>query len=115
MFCSTDYLRDSSPELALSGRNDMTTLLRIDASLRLDGSVSRALADSAEAAWKSEHPNGVVVRRDLGLHPIPAGVWPALITEKFGAEVPAGADFTDATEAKAIAADVIGEFKAADA
>ncbi|GAB3820990.1 FMN-dependent NADH-azoreductase [Kribbella italica] len=93
----------------------MTTLLRIDASLRLDGSVSRALADSAEAAWKSEHPNGVVVRRDLGLHPIPAGVWPALITAKFGAEAPAGADFADPAEAKALATDVIAEFKAADA
>lgn len=93
----------------------MTTLLRIDASLRLDGSVSRALADSAEAAWKSEHPNGVVVRRDLGLHPIPAGVWPALITAKFGQEVPAGADFAEPAEAQALAADVIAEFKAADA
>src|SRR5690349_5409144 len=114
MFCSTDYLRDSSPEFVLSGRNDMTTLLRIDASLRLDGSVSRALADSAEAAWKSEHPNGVVVRRDLGLHPIPAGVWPALITDKFGWEVPSGADFVDPAEAQALTADVIAEFKAAD-
>ena len=93
----------------------MTTLLRIDASLRLDGSVSRALADSAEAAWKSEHPNGVVVRRDLGLHPIPAGVWPALITDKFGWEAPSGADFVDPAEAQAVAADVIAEFKAADA
>jgi FMN-dependent NADH-azoreductase len=93
----------------------MTTLLRIDASLRLDGSVSRALADSAEAAWKSEHPDGVVVRRDLGLHPIPAGVWPALVTDRFGWQPPAGADFVDPSEAKSIAADAIAEFKSADA
>ncbi|WP_432950130.1 FMN-dependent NADH-azoreductase [Kribbella sp. CA-253562] len=93
----------------------MTTLLRIDASLRLDGSVSRALADSAEAAWKSEHPDGVVVRRDLGLHPIPAGVWPALVTDRFGWQAPTDADFVDPSEAKSIAADAIAEFKAADA
>ncbi|MDX6262016.1 MAG: FMN-dependent NADH-azoreductase, partial [Kribbellaceae bacterium] len=47
----------------------MTTLLRVDASIRVDGSVSRALADSAEAAWRAEHPDGVVVHRDLGRHP----------------------------------------------
>ena len=52
----------------------MSTLLRVDASIRLDGSVSRALADSAEAAWKAEHPDGVVVRRDLGLHPLAARI-----------------------------------------
>jgi len=88
----------------------MTTLLRVDASVRLEGSVSRALADSAEAAWKAEHPDGVVVRRDLGLQPLPATAWPALVAAKLGAE--AGPDLA---EAVALAADLAAEVKDADA
>jgi FMN-dependent NADH-azoreductase len=93
----------------------MTTLLRVDASIRVDGSVSRALADSAEAAWHAEHPDGVVVRRDLGRHPIPANVWPAVITAKMGFDAGDGADHADTTEALALTEDVIAEIKNADA
>jgi FMN-dependent NADH-azoreductase len=93
----------------------MTTLLRVDASIRVDGSVSRALADSAEAAWKAEHPDGVVVRRDLGRHPIPANVWPALISNKMGLDAGPDADRADTAQAVALAADIAAELKNADA
>ncbi len=93
----------------------MTTLLRVDASIRLDGSVSRALADSAEAAWKAEHPDGVVVRRDLGRHPIPSNVWPVVAASKMGLDVGPDADHADAAEATALAADLAAEVKNADA
>lgn len=49
----------------------MKTLLRIDASLRIEGSHSRALADFFETKWKLNHPNGVVIYRDLNHTPIP--------------------------------------------
>lgn len=88
----------------------MSTLLRVDASLRLDGSVSRALADSAEAAWKAEHPDGVVVRRDLGQHQLPVTAWPALVTAKLGGD--AGPELAGA---KALAEELAAEIKAADA
>ncbi|MGW1340840.1 FMN-dependent NADH-azoreductase [Kribbella sp. NPDC002412] len=88
----------------------MSTLLRVDASLRLDGSVSRALADSAEAAWKAEHPDGVVVRRDLGQHQLPVAAWPALVTAKLGGD--AGPELAGA---KALAEELAAEIKAADA
>ncbi|NEA32952.1 NAD(P)H-dependent oxidoreductase [Streptomyces sp. SID13031] len=93
----------------------MTTLLRVDASIRVDGSVSRALADSAEAAWQAEHPDGVVVRRDLGRHPIPSNVWPAVISAKMGLDSPSDADRADTADALALAADVVAELKNADA
>lgn len=93
----------------------MSTLLRVDASIRLDGSVSRALADSAEAAWKAEHPDGVVVRRDLGQHPLPATVWPTLAAAQVGQEPVADSDRMPLDEAKAIAADVAAELRGADA
>jgi FMN-dependent NADH-azoreductase len=92
----------------------MSTLLRVDASIRLDGSVSRALADSAEAAWLAEHPDGVVVRRDLGRHPLPATTWPILVTTELGVESILD-DGVPLQEAKAIAAELQAEFREADA
>ncbi len=53
----------------------MTTLLRVDASFRTDGSTSRAIADSATTAWLAQNPGGVVVHRDLSASPIPADAW----------------------------------------
>ncbi|MFC0625253.1 FMN-dependent NADH-azoreductase [Kribbella deserti] len=61
----------------------MTTLLRVDASFRIEGSVSRGLADSAQAAWEAEHPNTKVVRRDLGLNPLPADAWASAVSASF--------------------------------
>lgn len=51
------------------------TLLRVDASFRNAGSVSRAVADSAADAWLANHPQGTVVRRDLGAAPLPSDAW----------------------------------------
>lgn len=93
----------------------MSTLLRVDASIRVDGSVSRALADSAEAAWKAEHPDGVVVRRDLGLHPLPAGAWPTLAAVQVGQEPVVNSEHLPLAEAQALAQDLAAEVKTADA
>jgi FMN-dependent NADH-azoreductase len=49
----------------------MTHLLRIDSSVRTDGSVSRALTARAEDAWRAAHPGGAVTYRDLGADPVP--------------------------------------------
>ena len=48
----------------------MPTLLRIDASSRLNGSHSRALAEAFEAAWSARFPGGTILRRDLATNPI---------------------------------------------
>ena len=48
---------------------------RLDASIRVEGSVTRSLADEVEHAWSQEHPGAEFVRRDLGALPLPA-VWP---------------------------------------
>jgi FMN-dependent NADH-azoreductase len=45
----------------------MSVLLRIDASARKDGSVSRAMADEFEARWREVNPEGRVIRRDLAV------------------------------------------------
>jgi FMN-dependent NADH-azoreductase len=47
------------------------SLFRLDASIRTEGSVSREVADTVEKVWRSEHPHAPVVRRDVGLQPLP--------------------------------------------
>src|SRR6185312_4370828 len=56
------------------------TLLRVDASIRTDGSVSREVADSLEAGWRAARPDTAVVRRDLGRDPLPAPAWAAAVS-----------------------------------
>ncbi|MGK4006786.1 NAD(P)H-dependent oxidoreductase [Sorangium sp. So ce1036] len=59
-----------SLERTLPGE-DMKTLLRIDASVRTQGSTSRALADYFQSRWTGANPGGRVVVRDLARHPVP--------------------------------------------
>ncbi len=61
----------------------MSTLLHVDASFRADGSTSRAIADSATAAWLAEHSDGVVVHRDLSAAPLPADAWAQSVEATF--------------------------------
>lgn len=51
------------------------SLLRIDASIRHDGSASRALADLAEAQWLQAGGDTGVVRREIGTTPLPSDAW----------------------------------------
>lgn len=62
------------------------TLFRLDSSIRTEGSVSREVADTVEAAWVQHHPHGTVVRRDIGIAPLPSDVWPAAVA---GSRTPA--------------------------
>lgn len=48
----------------------MTTLLRIDASARTNGSISRSLGDYFEQTWLARNPRDRVLRRDLVTEPI---------------------------------------------
>jgi FMN-dependent NADH-azoreductase len=49
----------------------MAHLHRIDASIRQDGSFTRSVADTFQAAWEETHPTGLVTVRDLGRDPLP--------------------------------------------
>ena len=53
----------------------MTTIFRLDASIRYDGSVTRAVATSLESALLAESPGASVLRRDLSLAPLPSATW----------------------------------------
>lgn len=49
----------------------MTTILHLDASARLNRSISRDLSNTFVDAWLAERPCDVVMRRDLALDPPP--------------------------------------------
>jgi FMN-dependent NADH-azoreductase len=51
------------------------TLFRLDASIRTEGSTSRALGDIVERGWQEAHPSADVVRRHIGTEPFPATAW----------------------------------------
>jgi FMN-dependent NADH-azoreductase len=90
---------------------DPMTLLRVDASIRMERSVSRAVADSLETEWRANHP-GPVVRRDLGRDPLPASAWSAALG---AAATPEGERTPPQWEALALATALADELLAADA
>jgi FMN-dependent NADH-azoreductase len=49
----------------------MSHLLKIDTSLRHDGSRSRQLTAHFAQQWSAAHPGGIVTTRDLALDPVP--------------------------------------------
>jgi FMN-dependent NADH-azoreductase len=87
------------------------TLFRLDSSIRTEGSISRAVADTAEAAWRAEHPSGEVIRRDLGTAPLPSDAWADAVTASWG---PVEARTEAQREAVALAAGLADELLAAD-
>jgi FMN-dependent NADH-azoreductase len=82
------------------------TLFRLDASVRTDGSVSREVADTVQAAWQAERPGVRVVHRDLGTEPLPSRAWLNLVG---GASTPDERD-----DARALAALLVDELVEAD-
>jgi FMN-dependent NADH-azoreductase len=51
------------------------SLFRLDASIRVEGSHSRAIADIVEQEWRNANPGEPVIRRHIGVDPIPATAW----------------------------------------
>lgn len=49
----------------------MNTLLRIDSSLRMEGSYSRTLGDYFIQQWKTKNPKGTILERDVTTQPMP--------------------------------------------
>ncbi len=56
------------------------TLYRLDASIRVEGSHSRALGDLVEQEWADRHPGDAVLRRHVGTDPVPATAWAAAVS-----------------------------------
>ena len=88
------------------------SLFRLDASIKIEGSASREIADVVEEHWVSQHPGDTVVRRHIGTEPLPSDAWAAAVTAGMTPE----ADRTDAQRsAVALAAQLADELLGADA
>jgi FMN-dependent NADH-azoreductase len=88
------------------------TLFRLDASIRVEASHSRALGDLVEHEWAQAHPGDPVIRRHLGADPIPATAWADAVG---GAFVPVEDRSQAQTDAAALATSLVDELVAADA
>ncbi len=88
----------------------MSKLLRIDASSRTSGSISREMADLFQQSWFQAHPKDEIVVRDLAAHPLPH------ITEQAiaGFYTPADQHTAALKAATALSDELIKELFAAD-
>ena len=88
------------------------SLYRLDASIRVEGSHSRAIADIVEQEWRNAHPGEPIIRRHIGIDPIPATAW---ATAVFAGRTPEEARTDEQRAALALAATLTDELIAADA
>jgi len=58
------------------------SLYRLDASIRTEGSVSRAVADIVEKSWAQNDPTAQVIRRHIGTDPLPATAWATAVSTR---------------------------------
>lgn len=72
------------------------SLFRLDASIRVEGSHSREIADIVEAAWVAGHPDEEVIRRHLGTDPIAATTWATAVSSAYVPEEDRSAEQRDA-------------------
>jgi FMN-dependent NADH-azoreductase len=88
------------------------TLFRLDASIRVDGSASREIADIVEEEWVATHPGDTIVRRHLGVDPLPSTAWPQAVAAGF---MPADRRTPEQHAAVTLAAELTDELLGADA
>ena len=88
------------------------TLFRLDASIRVDGSHSREIADIVEREWLDAYPDNAVVRRHLAVDPIPAGAWATAVG---ASQLPADARSPEQLAATGLAAEAVDQLVDADA
>ena len=88
------------------------SLYRLDASIRVEGSHSRAIADIVEQEWRNGRPGEPIIRRHVGVDPIPATAW---ATAVFAGRTPDESRTDEQQAALALAATLTDELVAADA
>jgi FMN-dependent NADH-azoreductase len=87
-------------------------LYRLDASVRVEGYQSRAIADIVEQEWRNAHPEKPIIRRHIGVDPVPATAW---ATAVFASRTPEESRTDEQNAALALAATLTDELVTADA
>lgn len=88
------------------------TLFRLDASIRVEESNSRAIADLVEEEWRNAHPREPIVRRHIGVDPLPSTAW---ATSVFASRTPIESRSEEQKAAQVLAAELTEELIGADA
>ena len=88
------------------------SLYRLDASIRVEDSHSRAITDIVEQEWRNARPGEPIIRRHVGVDPIPATAW---ATAVFAGRTPEESRTHEQQAALALAATLTDELVAADA
>jgi FMN-dependent NADH-azoreductase len=88
----------------------MTKILRIDSSIKTEGSISRQLTDDIMARVVAAHPDAEITTRDLGANPLPATDAGWLVA----VNTPADQRSAEQAEIAAQSDALIAELKAAD-
>ena len=83
------------------------SLFRLDASIRQEGSVSRAIADIVENAWRQDNPDAAVTRRHVGVEPLPSTAWAQSVFANRGDASSMTADQRDAVALAATLTDEV--------
>jgi FMN-dependent NADH-azoreductase len=81
------------------------SLFRLDASIRAHGSHSSEIADLVEREWLAANPDQEVVRRQIGVDPIPSTAWAAAVSAGPVAEAERTPEQHEAVELARAAAD----------
>ncbi|MFD4558923.1 FMN-dependent NADH-azoreductase [Streptomyces sp. NPDC058469] len=81
------------------------SLFRLDASIRVEGSHSREIADIVEQEWRTAHPDAQVVTRHIGIDPIPATAWSTAVNATYVPEDHRSPEQIGAVSLAAVAAD----------
>lgn len=90
----------------------MTTIFRLDASIRDTGSVTRSIADGLQASLVAGLGTSSITRREIGLSPLPSTAWAGAV---FGPHVPPEQRTAQQVEGIALANELADELVAADA
>ena len=90
----------------------MPSLYRLDASIRDNGSITRRVADNFEATLTDNLRDASIIRREIGLTPLPSTAWAGAV---FGPHAPVEQRTPEQTQGMAIAAELADELIAADA
>lgn len=94
------------------GHFAMKTIFRLDASIRKDGSVTRAIADTFESTLVAELDDPAVIRREVGLTPLPSTAW---ADSAFAGYTPEDLRSDAQKQAQALASELADELVKADA
>jgi FMN-dependent NADH-azoreductase len=88
------------------------SLYRLDASIRGEASASGEIADVVEDRWRAGRPDAGIVRRHIGLDPLPADAWANAVSA--GAVAPEERS-ADQRAAVGLASELVDELLGADA